>query len=186
MSAFPTMPKLKPVHTPNPVVTTVEGDLKYLSRSIAVMVIILRVNPETGERWVAVQERGPKVSDSGKRCMVCGYLDYDERVIDAAKREVFEETGINVNCLIDNGIAEFPEDPFYINDHPKKDARQNVTFQYLLTITSTEEPPLTLEYMESGEVNFHEWMPLTKAQIASREWAFGHGQILLDKFFPPV
>jgi 8-oxo-dGTP pyrophosphatase MutT (NUDIX family) len=108
MSNFPEMPRFNAIHTPNPVVTTVQGETKYLSRSIAVMVVILRQHPETGERWVAVQERGPRVSDSGKRCMVCGYLDYDESVRNAAIREVFEETGLNVEYLVGQGLAEFP------------------------------------------------------------------------------
>lgn len=184
MTIFSEMPKLVASHTPNPCVTTVEGQIKYVSRSIAVMVIILLVHPETGERWVAVQERGPKVSDSGKRCMVCGYLDYDESVAEAAIREVFEETGLNVQYLVELGIAEFPQAPFHINDDPRKDARQNVTFQYLLKITSSEMPPLSLDYMEPGEVNFHEWMLLTEEEIVRRQWAFNHRQILLRKFFP--
>lgn len=186
MSKFSEMPPLQPRHTPNPVVTTLEGEVKYLSRSIAVMAILLRVHPETGERWVAVQERGPKVSDSGKRCLVCGYLDYDESIFDAILREVFEETGLNLEYLSEQGLAKLSDSPFFINDDPQKDPRQNITFQYLVTISSTEEPPLTLEYMEPGEVNFHEWMRLTEGEIISRQWAFNHGQILLDQFFPVV
>lgn len=49
-----------------------------------------------GQERVLLVQRGPEVSQSGKWCIPCGYLDYGEAAQAGARREVLEETGLIV------------------------------------------------------------------------------------------
>ena len=53
------------------------------------------------------------------------YLEFDETILQAASRELKEETGLTVPS------SEFKL--IGINDDPKSDKRQNVTFRFAIT-----------------------------------------------------
>ena len=55
------------------------------------------LNESTGEIYTVVEKRGPVVSHPGEWCCPCGYLDWDESLIEACQREVKEETGITLD-----------------------------------------------------------------------------------------
>lgn len=61
-------------------------------------------DPAVGVAGVVVEHgqlllvrRGPRATRAGRWCIPCGYLDYGEDVRAGAAREVFEETGLNVD-----------------------------------------------------------------------------------------
>ena len=74
-----------------------DGRIIFIARSTAVVGCVLCVNDD--KLSVLMVERGPKVDNSGKWCMPCGYLDWDESLKEAVIRELFEETGLDFDAL---------------------------------------------------------------------------------------
>jgi ADP-ribose pyrophosphatase YjhB (NUDIX family) len=66
------------------------GYIRYLSPSPGVSVLIT-----DGDRFLLCRRR-PEVLEGGKWCLPCGYVEYDEDFLTAARREVQEETGLVV------------------------------------------------------------------------------------------
>ena len=65
----------------------------WISRSIAV-VVFLFAKDIFGETYILAEQRGSGTPDPeyiGKYCVPCGYLDYDETIVQAAQRELMEE-----------------------------------------------------------------------------------------------
>lgn len=132
------------------------------SRNVAVCVTIIRPNPENQSALqVLVGKRGKAVTDSGLWCMPCGYLDWDEDVFDAARREVFEE----VNLEIERESLEMME----VDSNPEK-ARQNVTVHFLAYLTEVVDQDFTpKDFKEVEEIR---WIDLEDAD--NFDWAFDH------------
>lgn len=155
----------------HPLVNPETGEVEWIARNIAALVMVLGYNKQ-GILHVLANVRGPKTPDPEFRgcwCMPCGYLDYNETIREAATREVFEETGVilNPNNLI----------LFYINDNPKEDKRQNVTFRYRCTIKEAiENIKLTSKNSEEEEVDNIKWIPVD--DVDNYKWAFNHDKII--------
>ena len=64
------------------------GRVVYRNPTVGVAVIVMR-----GDHLVLVLRNG---SFAGQWCIPCGHVEYDEDVRNAARREFFEETGIQV------------------------------------------------------------------------------------------
>lgn len=65
------------------------GRFTYRNPAVGVAVILI----DNGRILLGRRGRGPK---AGMWCIPCGYVEWDEDVRDAARREVQEETGIEV------------------------------------------------------------------------------------------
>ena len=72
-----------------------DGKEYWVSRSIVVTCPIFKI--VNGSIYTLIEQRGHKVSCTGKWCVPCGYLDYGETLIDACVREVKEETNLYLN-----------------------------------------------------------------------------------------
>ena len=77
-----------------PTFTNTPNKIAYLSRHVAVMVVPVFYCSNT--LYVPLGQRSGKVSDSGKWCLPCGYLDWDESAQDAVIREAYEELGLDL------------------------------------------------------------------------------------------
>ena len=86
-------------NTPNECVELKDGKKVFLSRALTVCVPVTAIN-KFNEKFYLVSIRGSKTPDF-QHCfnIVCGYLDYDECLIEASKRELFEETGFFVDAV---------------------------------------------------------------------------------------
>lgn len=155
-----------------------DGRNVFLSRSVAVVVPVSAVN-EKGEIYHLISKRGIKTpNEQGKFNIVCGYLDYNESLENACKRELFEETGLNIN---DYDVWLDFELPWRIKSEPT-DKVQNVsmTFGYMISFRKSEGlPVLTNEYADDGEVEFSEW--IKEEDFEKFDFAFNHNNIL-DKW----
>lgn len=139
----------------------------YLSRHVAVMVVpVFDVN---NTLYVPLGQRSSKVSDSGKWCLPCGYLDWDESGQDAATREAYEELGLDLRGLLS-------DQPWYVQSNPSKDARQNVTLRFGCVSVVDRLPNLLID---NAEVISADWKTVAEA-IASPNLAFNHAQIIED------
>jgi 8-oxo-dGTP pyrophosphatase MutT (NUDIX family) len=117
------MTKPKFNNTENPCFTSKETGKKFWhSRSMAVC-IRFRIKTKEGVFKHLVTKRGDGVSNTGKFCFPCGYLDFSETLLQAAQRELFEEAGIFIDDPSNLKLYE-------VMDTPKRDELQNVTFHY--------------------------------------------------------
>ncbi|HEY1835474.1 MAG TPA: NUDIX hydrolase [Candidatus Saccharimonadales bacterium] len=67
-------------------------------------------------------KRTGKLLEGGKWGLVGGFVDRDETLVEAAKREIFEETGWKVKNVTLLTVNDRPERP--------KEDRQNISFVY--------------------------------------------------------
>lgn len=102
---------------------------------------------------------GKPISEFGKWGLLGGFFGRDERLTDAVRREVMEESGWEID-----GIQLFR-----INDNPQrpKEDRQNVDFIFLAN---------AIKQVQKGdeEVSRLQWFPFN-ALPAKDEIAFDHG-----------
>lgn len=66
------------------------GWVYYKNPTPAVSVLII------DKDRVLLGKRGPRSTEEGKWCLPCGFMEFDEDFITAARREVKEETGVSV------------------------------------------------------------------------------------------
>lgn len=166
---------------PNPCINH-NGQEIWISRSLAVAGVILAVSLEDKRMYLLASKRGPNAADFiGLWNLCCGYLDWDESAPQAMARELYEEVGLDVADIRENGrvlINDF-EQPWFVASEPKQN-RQNVTLRYglcFLVNTDKELPVLTTEYNEVvGEVEDPTWLPIE--QINNHEWAFDHDKVV--------
>lgn len=162
-------------HRPNQQVDLVDGRTIWESRAPAVAVVVVSWDPTTGAPLALVQRRGTGVDLPGLRCLVCGYLDWEESMPDAVRRELSEEAGIDLPVLEARGAAKLHEHPVLLDSAPSAH-QQNVTAYFLVEL---EAPvPCGPQNAEPDEVEAVWWMPLDAAQIDEATWAFGHGEVL--------
>ena len=155
--------------TPNEQVELDDGRVIWNSRSIAILGIVLVHETSTGLLYVVAGKRGKKCPDYvGYWNMPCGYLDWDETSKEAASRELFEETGLEISS--DNwkliGIEDSPS------------GKQNVTLRYFFKMYKSDISSiiLTNKNSEEGEVEELKLIPLKEYE--EYKWAFNHDEII--------
>ena len=147
----------------------------WISRSIAVVIFVF-ARDIYNQEYILAEQRGSGTPDPeyiGKYCVPCGYLDYDETIVQAAQRELMEETGLN-----------FPITDFKllnINDLPKSDKRQNVTFRYIVNSNVPIEDLSKLFTTKNSEKDEVESIKFIKLKdIDNYEWAFNHQELIKE------
>ena len=140
-----------------PLINPKTGKEVWISRSVAVSVMVFaRVN---NKDCVLANKRGPGLPNHvGQWNVVSGYIDYDETLKEAAIREVFEETGVDIsNC--DIALYKFEDDP--------KRENQVILFRYFTWYNGPKDV-LTNKNSEPNEVDEIKWIPLT--ELNNYEW----------------
>lgn len=162
----------------NEKVTLQDGRVVFLSRSCAVVFCLtVKFN---GQTYFLLVKRGPDCPDEiGKWCLPCGYLDWNESGIDGAKREVFEETGLNVdNLLLQNLLTAADnhhlDQPFFVNHYPHSN-RQNVTLHFGVHLELDFLPILDMNSLNRGETADVKFVPYKSLEHI--DFAFGHKKV---------
>lgn len=145
------------------------------SRSPALVGVVIAKN--NGRNYVLIGQRGPGAADyQGLWNVPCGYLDWDESGTQGITREIYEETGLNVNVndITDYNIINWDlTQPFYVNTNPSEN-RQNVSLSYGMYFECNELPTLTNEHCEPGEVSRVKWANVNDLNLFN--FAFGHDE----------
>lgn len=161
-------------------VTATDGKTYWISRSVAVCVIVYTISAD-GEKKYLLHTRGVGCPDNvGKLSVNCGYLDWDESVKDAAKREVYEETGFRIS-----------EESLTFLGYGDVDALQNITLRF----TAYIDEDVLYNAIQSDEINkdtenrggerdeIGHFVIMNKSSIektSSQDWAFGHKELILN------
>lgn len=152
-------------------IQTADGVTHWVSRSVAVVSLIL-VKGKDSNRYVLANKRGNGAPDYvGMWNCPCGYLDYNETGEEGASRELFEETGF----IIDPSEMKL----LSISTDPREN-RQNVVIVYYSYLN---EDDLVQKEPEGGEENEVEVVRFININnIDDYEWAFGHDKLIKDYF----
>ena len=147
-----------------------DGKEYWIARNIAVVCFVLA--PINNEWCILANQRGNGTPDfQGLWNVPCGYLDFDETTKQAAMREVFEETGIQLTYAKFWGYDDSP----YSN-------LQNVTFRFYSIINNPQSNVINVNTKDRGgeanEVGAISWIPISK--INKFEWAFNHDKLIKE------
>ena len=166
----------------NFVVTDKDSGKQYwISRAMAVAGVIFAINPRTQKPIFLVEKRGPGCPDYiGYYALVCGYLDWDETLEEAIIREAWEETGLRIDPERDK------IEPFYIQDNPKENTRQNVTVRFAIEVPyntlvrcyndKTLNGNTEKRGGEAGEIEKIELVELK--DLNKYKWAWNHDKVI--------
>lgn len=169
----------------NECVTTMDGRKLFHSRSVAVVGVIVFMNP-VGDYRIAIEKRGnnPGLDKKGMWCLPCGYLDWDESGPDALKREVWEEIGLNLDdykhVRLDGPNLPNLDQPWFVKTKPDEN-RQNVTLRYGTVIVQKEWPKLIVNNdCEPDEVADAVWAKYSDILLGRYDFAFSHGEVIKE------
>jgi 8-oxo-dGTP pyrophosphatase MutT (NUDIX family) len=153
------------------------------SRSLAVCVMVVCTLPD-GKRYVLIEQRGQGAPDfKGYFCLVCGYLDWDETLVQAALRETWEEAGLDIMAMADAGRYPIYEQPIWVDSSPSAN-RQNISVRFKFELVEDVLPTLTSENSEPDEIEKLLWMPLSHEQLAQYQFCFGHDEVIKTHLSP--
>lgn len=172
------MPKFN--NTENEKVQTADGREVWLSRSCAVTLCAMALDPGMGEPLVLITKRGPKCPDFVDHwCIVCGYIDRDETSGLAAKREGWEETGIDFDEAMKQyevayqDVNDDEEDnPWHCHTTPFGQ-KQNITLHHAIVLV-TDDPPKPVFDPSKGEVADAKWVPVSEFTGGKYRTCFNH------------
>lgn len=148
----------------------IDGKEIWVSRSPALVAVIIAKYKK--EKYVLIGKRGPGAADFIDDWNVpCGYLDWNETGYEGICREVYEETGFDLEEP-KNIIKSHLKQPFYTHTIPE--GRQNVSLSYGLYFKCKKLPELSMEYCEPGEVSEVKWLKIS--EIDNYKFAFNHSK----------
>lgn len=142
------------------------GKVHWISRSVVVICLVV-----CNGKFLIVK-RGNKVTQSGKWCLPCGYLDYDESTEECAVREIWEETSIHLKDYEHEISLE------YVNSRPDHTRKQDIGFHYIVEIKSEEDPSIDISIVDDGETTDVKWIEFE--QISEFKFAFNHDKKILN------
>lgn len=154
----------------------INGELKWLSRSLAVVVTII-----LNDTKALVVKRGKNVFEKGKWCNPCGYLDWNESGTQCSYREVWEESGLNIKDIIENNpdaiTFQSMINPWDIVTNPNINNCQDIILYYGLFLNLEKEPILNIKNCDEEEIDDAKWIEIDK--LKNYEFAFNHDKRIL-------
>jgi len=174
---------------PNECVTTTDGRKIFNSRSVAVNLVAfaqIESGLNEGEICVAIGKRGKAMPDKpGFWNLPSGYLDHNESGVEAAKREAWEELGLNVDEIIENNtvVIKHLDQPWFVKTAPDEN-RQNVTLRYgfMFNVPTINDLPKLIANndCEPNEVDEALWVNMN--ELDNYEFAFSQLTVIWDYF----
>lgn len=153
----------------------INGKDVWESRSPAVVVVILAIWKDN--IFVLGEKRSETMMDvPGKWVVPCGYIDWDEHGWEAVRREVYEESGLDINKYKRYLVHDNDQQPFYVQTNPAEN-RQNIALTYCLIydFSAIGLPQEPVNHKDS-EVEKLEWIPIERIFNTKYDWAFNHDE----------
>jgi len=125
-----------------------------------------------------IVKRGKGTPDfQGYYCLPCGYMDWNETAYEAFKREIFEETNIDLSQY-KNGftthVINSQEQPCYVNAEPSNN-RENITMYFKHMIVQPINNVSNIN-CEEGEIDEIAW--IKPSDVDRYGFCFGHDEII--------
>jgi ADP-ribose pyrophosphatase YjhB (NUDIX family) len=152
-----------------------DGRKVWLSRSPAVVAVILAIEPSSDRIFVLTEKRSAMMDEGNKWAVVSGYMDWDENGMEAIIRETYEETSFHIPKYENRLVFNNDGDPFYVHTDPHTDAKQNVSLSYIF-IFEFDQIPKEIEQFKDKEISEVKWMEISEVFWSKRDWAFNHDQ----------
>lgn len=146
---------------PNKLVTDKDGRSYWVSRSLVTIAFV------TWKGKILIVQRGESVIETGKWCLPCGYLDYDETIQQSVGREIWEETGINISEFVNLENLN----PIAISSIPKG-KKQNVHMDFIIKIDDCYNPEINKDLIDKSETTDVRWIEIK--DVDSYNFAFDH------------
>lgn len=136
------------------------GKIYYVSRSVSVSLYAF-CQDKWGNWCVLANQRGPGcTSGKGQWNVPAGFLDYNETAEEAAVRETFEETGVEIPINL-------------VKPMGTNTSSENVRFRFSCVLPGLiSDYPTTDENCEPGEVSAIAWIPTLTAKGKPAEEIF--------------
>jgi len=143
------------------------------SRSVAVVGVVMAIIG--AETYVLLTKRSLDMEDMpGRWCLPCGYLDWDETLIEAVEREILEETTLNLKDYRQNLTINFPASR--VNSNVESN-RQNVSITSVYVLEGLKELPKVEVTIETSEV---EWCLAYPDELREKDLVFDHFAVIKD------
>ena len=149
----------------NTMIKDENGKAHWISRSVVVVCLVI-----WKDKFLIVR-RGKHVTQTGKWCLPCGYLDYNESVEECAIREIWEESGIDIRKYQHDLKLD------YINSKPEHTRNQDIGFHFIVDIKSELEPEINLDVIDKNETTDVKWIGFE--EINDFIFAFNHDKKIL-------
>ena len=146
---------------PNKLILDKNDNPHWVSRSLVTIAFV---------KWrdkILIVKRGESVIETGKWCLPCGYLDYDETIEESVGREIWEETGINIKGFIDINTLT----PVNIFSTPKGQ-KQNIHMDFIINIDDKYEPKINKDIIDKLETTDVKWINFN--EVDDYDFAFNH------------
>ena len=160
-----------------------DGKTVWESRSPAVVGVVLGIHKDN--IFVLTEKRSSTMQDEPNKLAVpSGYLDWDESGWEGICRELYEETGFNVERYKNSLIFDNDQQPWFVNTDPKEN-RQNVSLSYIFIYDFSKGLPREVESFENSEIDSVKWMPVERVFDSEKEWSFLHNErieMAVEKF----
>jgi len=160
-----------------------DGRKVWLSRSPAVVAVILATERGNDNIYVLTEKRSAMMDEGNKWAVISGYMDWDETGMEGIMRETYEETSFHIPSHENSLVFNNEGDPFYVHTDPKTDAKQNVSLSYIF-IYEFDKLPKEVESFQDKEISAVKWMEISEV-FKIKEWAFDHDlriEMAVEKF----
>jgi 8-oxo-dGTP pyrophosphatase MutT (NUDIX family) len=147
--------------TPNKIIKDDNGKIHWVSRSLVTIAFV------TWRGKILIVKRGESVTETGKWCLPCGYIDYDETIEESIGREIWEETGIDIRNFIDLNSLQ----PVRIFSNPIG-KKQNIHMDFIINLKDSDDPKIDMSVIDPLETTDVKW--ITFDEVNSYEFAFNH------------
>jgi len=149
----------------NECVETVDGKKVWKSRSVAVCCVLYT----SDDHFIVTKRSMSMENNPGKMCLVCGFLDNNESIHQALIREVYEESGLDID-----GMTAML---YHISDAAISEM-QNISFHFFVKLPYGKEKAerlmATFPSEEVEEAYFLTEKDIAADVIPPEDWAYSH------------